>query len=289
MNELEILIFTNEYHIDILNVTLPRFITYLEPINCIINIVTNKLVNNTNIDFSKVKVIETNIEFSGEGKHFRDCMLSALKNIGSKYILFLCDDYMFNSVIKKDIFDKTMDVIKFHDCDFMSFSTLASNRNDLIKWNIIENNLSNFGINGGVLYEIDKNYRHLYSVQPCIWKKKSLIEILELNEYLTLHMMDNTMIKNKRGYQRNLNYETNYFESNDLTSLDYEFKNYIIDLPPFTYNIDEKEINSDYFIFDYGEIMRHGKIQSYNTNSIIILKKFLNDNPEIKQKILKFL
>lgn len=288
MNNLEIVIFTNEHHIDILNVTLPRIVTYLSPIKSKINVITNKLINNTNIDFSDVNVIETNIVFDNNGIHFRDSMLLSLTQIKSKYILFFCDDYLINSVIKKETFNNVMNIIEHYKCDFMSFSTLKSNRQDLLKWEVISSNLSNFGIDNAVLYEVDNNFRHLYSVQPCIWKRESLIEILLYNESLTLHMLDNTMIKNKKGLERILNYETNYFESNDLTSLDYGFKNYIIDLPPLTFNIDEREINSDYFIFDYGEIMRGGKIQEYPTNSVKILNDYLISNPSIKDKINKF-
>jgi hypothetical protein len=289
MNDLEIIVFTNENHIDILNVTLPRIVNYLSPINSKINVITNKFVNDTDIDFSKVNVIDTNIKFDKNGSHFRDSMLFSLLQIKSKYVLFFCDDYLINSVIKKDTFNNVMDIIEHYNCDFMSFSTLKSNRQDLLKWKIINSNLTNFGIDDAVLYEVDKDFRHLYSVQPCIWKRESLIELLTYNEFLTLHMLDNTMIKNKKGVDRILNYETNYFESNNFNSLDYGFKNYIIDLPPLTFNIDERALNSDYFIFDYGEIMRYGKIQEYRTNSVIILNEFLNENPIIKDKIRKFI
>jgi hypothetical protein len=289
MNNIETIIFTNENHIDILNVTLPRFINYLKPINSKINVITNKIVNNTKIDFSQVNVIETMVNFDNNGGHFRKSMITALKVINSKYILFFCDDYMINSIIKNETFNNVMKTIEHYGCDYMSFSSLKYNRVDLTKWEIINDDLSSFGIDGGVLYQINENYRHLYSVQPCIWKKESLIELLEYNENITLHMLDNTMIKNKRGYDRVLNYETNYFEPDDLTCLDYGFKSYTIDLPPFSFNIDDRDLYSDYFIFDYGEIMRHGKIQSSNTNTIIILTQFLNENTDIKNKILKFL
>ena len=289
MGDLEIIVFTNENHMDILNITLPRFIEYLNPINRKINVVTNKLVNNTNINFDDVNVIETNVNFDSQGGHFRESMLLTLNSISSDYILFFCDDYMINSIVKVDVFENVMNIIKNYDCDFLSFVSLAYCRHDLLKWSIINPNLNEYGINDGVLYEINDDYRHLYSVQPCIWKRTSLIELLEHNDTLTLHMLDNTMIKNKKGLSRPLNYETYYYESNDTTKLDYGFKNYTIDLPPLNYNIDDRVIGSDYFVFDYGEIMRHGHIINFETNTVRILNEYLNQNPKVKEKVVKFL
>ena len=163
MSDLEIIVYTNENHIDILNITLPRFIEYLKPINRNINVVTNKLVNNTNINFDDVNVIETNVNFDSQGGHFRDSMLSSLNLISSDYILFFCDDYMINSIIKDDVFEHVMNIIKSYNCDFLSFVSLAYCRVDLLKWSIINPNLNDFGINGGVLYEINEDIHKLSS------------------------------------------------------------------------------------------------------------------------------
>jgi hypothetical protein len=289
MGNIETIIYTNENHINILNVTLPRFVKFLKPINSNINIVTNKFVNNTNINFNDVNIIETNINFDPQGSHFRDSMLIALTSIKSEYVLFFCDDYMLNSMIKIDMFNKVKNIINHYNCDFLSFSSLAYIRHYLEKWLMVNPDLKEFGIEGGILYEINENYRHLYSVQPCIWKKESLIKLLENNDYLTLHMLDNTIIKNKKGLLRNLNYETDYYDVDGENNLDYGFKNYTIHLPPLSFNIDDRNLNSDYFVFDYGEILRHGKIVDSKTNSVNILMSYLDDNPKIKEKIFKFL
>ena len=284
---MEIIIFTNENYIDILNITLPRFVKYLEPLNIKINVVTNKFVNNTNIDFSGVNVIETGVDFNQEGGHFRTSMYKTLTSLNSEYFFFFCDDYMINNLIKKDVFDNVVNVIKHYDCDFLSFASLRFTGVHH-RWNILNNDLKDFNINQGILYQIDDDYRHLYSVQPCIWKTKSFLTLLEHNPDLSLHMLDNTNIKNKKGFYRGLMELNNYYESNDETKLDYGFINLAIDLPPFSYNIDDRDLHSDYFVLDYGEIVRHGKLLNQETNTVKILNTFLEENPEIKNKVSKF-
>ena len=101
--------------------------------------------------------------------------------------------------------------------------------------------------------------------------------------------MDNTNIKNKKGNFRNLNYETNYYDENDTSNLDYGFKNLIINYPPFSYNIDDRPVGSEYFVFDYGEILRHGKVIESETNSKKLLMEFLDKNKNLSEKIAKFL
>lgn len=289
MYNIETLIFTNEKYIDILNITLPRFVKYLKNITNKVNVVTNKLINETNIDFNGVNVFDCNVQFDSLGNHFRDCMLKSLSKINSEYVLFFCDDYMINSEVKEQNFQSILDIIKFYECDFFSFSSLNYCDITISKWDIIETDLNKFGIDGGLLYEISNNYRHLYSVQPCIWKKNSLIELLKYNDMLSISSLDNTNIKNKKGLYRKLNYETNCYEETNENFLDYGFKNLIINYPPFSYNIDDRPIGSDYFVFDYGEILRHGKVIESETNSKKILIDFLEKNLDIKQKIVNFL
>ena len=284
--KIETVIFTNEVYSDILNVTLPRIIKHLKPINIRINVVSNKSIDN--IDLSDANFINTDTIFSPSGNHFRDSMIKALEFIDSEYILFFCDDYMINSDINTDNFHNVMKIIEHYNCDFFSFSSLNYCDHIISKWNKINTDLSQFNIGGGILYEIPNNYRHLYSVQPCIWKKSSLIDILTYNEGLSIGSLDNTNIKNKKGNLRNLNHETNYYDETDETAYDYGFINLTINYPPFSYNIDDRTIGSDFFVFDYGEILRHGKIMYSDTNSKKILMSFLEKNEHIKQKILKF-
>ena len=286
MNKIEVIVFTNEKYFNILYVTLQKLVNNLKNLDVPINVVTNKLPLN---DFGGVNFIETIVDFSQDGSHFRDSMLFALSKMECEYILFFCDDYMMNSPVNHKNFNSVMEIVKSYDCDFFSFSSLNYCDHIISKWDKLEIDLNKFGIDGGILYEIPSNYRHLYSVQPCIWKKSSLIELLEFNEGLSIASLDNTNIKNKKGNFRNLNYETNYYDENDTSNLDYGFKNLIINYPPFSYTIDDRPIGSEYFVFDYGEILRHGKVIESETNSKKLLMEFLDKNKNLSEKIAKFL
>jgi hypothetical protein len=286
MNKIEVVVFTNEKYFNILYVTLPKIVENLSKLNIPINVVTTKLPTN---GFKDVNFIETNVEFSPQGTHFRNSMLISLSKIESEYILFFCDDYMMNSPVNVKNFNSIMKIMELHNGDFFSFSSLNYCDHIISKWNKIDTELSKFDFDGGILYEIPNNYRHLYSVQPCIWKRESLIELIEHNDVLSISLMDNTNIKNKKGQFRTLNYETNYYDETELTALDYGFKNLTINYPPLTYNIDDRQIGSNYLVFDYGEILRYGKVIGSDTNSKKILMNFLNENQSIKEKISSFL
>jgi hypothetical protein len=77
---------------------------------------------------------------------------------------------------------------------------------------------------------MDNQYQHAFSVQPCIWKKSSLQQLLRDNPNISLHDMDNSKLNNKDQYKIIC---TNY-------------KIYDGCCPP------------EYFIIGYVEIIRHG-------------------------------
>ena len=284
---MEIIIYTNETYIEILNITLPRFIEFLKPLNLRINVVTNKFVNTTGVDFEGVNVIETGVEHQGDGGHFRDSMLYALSKLQCEHFLFFLDDYILNSVVKKDNFDKSFNIFKEYNGDLLSFACLRFVSNQFLK--VVNNDLKEYGIENGVLYEFDENYRHSFSVQPCLWKTSSFVELLSYNDRLTLHELDNSVIKNKKGNTRVLNDETYFHETNEQSKLDYNFKNLVIDLPPFSYNYDNRPLNTDYFIFDFGEIIRHGILMEHLTNSRHLVLSIIEQNPELKTKLKRFI
>ncbi len=116
-----------------------------------------------------------------------------------------------------------------------------------------------------------KDYQYLYSVQPCIWNKNSMIEILEKYEEISLHDLDQTL--------PNIKNENDYFKST-ACKLDSCFD-----------HIDKIEDN--YFVLAYVEICRHG-VFNLNENGMptnpnaghalfakkIIKEENLCENPE---------
>jgi len=290
MNDVAFLIFTNETYFDLLSLTLPYTIENTKHLNKKIYVVSNKIPIHDRID--GIEYIETNNQFEEDGGHFRNVLFNALKQIPEEYILFLCDDYLLRSPIKKDKFDSLLEIIEELNADFFSLSTQKHYEMFMGKWNKPSIDLLKYDFPSDCLYEMDESVRHMYSVQPCIWKKTSLIQILDTHiskdRRLALHDLDNTNILTKDGNYRKLldheHYSLMFYED---IPLGYGFKNFCIHYPPYTNNFDEKVIGNDYFIIDYCEIIRGGKF-IHGTNSSAYLNEILPKHENIKNKLERF-
>ena len=290
MKDISFVVFTNEKYFKLLYLTLPYTIENTKHLGKTINIVSNKIPEHD--IFDGVNYIDPNVNFSPTGSHFRDSLLIALDQIPEDYILFLCDDYLIKSPINKDRFDRLVDIMEKINGDFLGLGTQKHMENFVVEWKRPDINLSEYGFPDGCFYEFDDTVRHMYSVQPCIWKKSSLIELLNHNPELTLHQLDNTDVLNKRGERRNLIEKHSYlFYENKENFFDYGFNNFCYHHPPLTYHVDEKPIPSDFLLIDYIEIVRHGKFLSADVNSKFILHDILNseENSDLKDKLKDFL
>jgi len=285
ISDVSVLVYTNEKGINITHLTLPKVIAAFEGTVNKIYLAANKIPS-TFAGFN-VNYISAGIEFKSNGSHYSQTLQHALKEITEEYILFLCDDYLFRTPVKRDVLVNIINLIKTCNVDYFSFASLCYCDVVIKNWKSPAINLKDFNLDG-TLYEIDNNYRHLYSVQPCIWKKTSLLKLLECNPNMSLWDMDNTSILNTKGKERRLNYETNLYDSSEETSLDYNFKNFTINFPPLTYNIDNRQPESDFYVFDYGEIIRHGKFIDCETNSKRLAFSLLENDSSLKEKVKQF-
>lgn len=290
MKDISFVVFTNEKYFDLLYLTLPYTIENTKHLEKNIYVVSNRVPPHE--VFDEVKYIDSNISFRGDETHFRDCLLVALKQIPEEFILFLCDDYLIKSPLKKERFDGLVELLENLNADYLALGTQKHIENFVVNWNKPNIHLPDYNFPDGSFYEFDETARHLYSVQPCIWRRSSLIELLEYNPTVTLHQLDNTDIKNKRGETRNLDsfYNFSFYERKE-NFFDYGFKSYCYHYPPFTYHVDEKPLSSDFFLIDYIEIVRHGKFLTAEVNSKYILNDILNSEEKrhIKDKLQKFI
>lgn len=287
MEDISFLIFTNEKYFDLLELTLPFVLNNTKHLEKKINVVSNRLP--TNVSLYDVTYFNANENFTENGSHFRNCMLYALERIGERYILFLCDDYLIQSPIDKIIFRNIISFLDEFSVDFLSLGTQKHIENVITSWKQPNIEHTNFWFDKNHFYEMDSSYRHMYSVQPCVWKKNSLIELLINNPTLTLHQLDNTDIMNKKQKRRNFEFIEPLFYKNEPNFFDYQFKNFCYHNPPLTYHIDEKPIGSDFFLLDYFEIVRHGKFLTANVNSKFLLDNILEKNIDLKSKLSRFL
>jgi len=288
MKDISFVVFTNENYFDLLYLTLPYTIENTKDLNKTINVVSNKIPQHEKFD--GVNYIDSNVNFSGDGSHFRDSLLFALNQIPEDYILFLCDDYLIKSPINKNRFDNIINILDKINGDYLALGTQKHIENFVVNWEKPNITLSEYGFPDGCFYKFDVTARHMYSVQPCVWKKSSLIELLTHNPSLTLHQLDNTNILNKKGENRQLSEFFNFsFYENKENFFDYGFNNFCYHYPPITYHVDEKPLSTDFLLIDYIEIVRHGKFLEANVNSKDILNNILNSDENIKHKLKKFI
>ena len=77
MGDISFVVFTNENYFDLLYLTLPYTIENTKHLNKTINVVSNKIPKHE--VFYGINYIDSNVEFSSDGSHFRDTLLFALK------------------------------------------------------------------------------------------------------------------------------------------------------------------------------------------------------------------
>ena len=192
---------------------------------------------------------------------------------------FFSDDFLVQSPIKTKIFNKLINNIQEYSIDKLHLSTLNHLTSYIPNWEQI--NISDYK-----LILLDKNYKHSLSTQPSIWKVASLINILNNNLDANLWDLDNGRIKDRFGNLRQLQEDNEFYE--DSLYVHYDFKCYGVHKPPLTYHVDERTINSDYFVLDYFEFIRHGKLLESNVNSKKLILEII-EQKSLQNKFKKYI
>jgi len=282
MEDLNVIVYTNETYFNITYITIPQLKKNLP--NVKINLVSNKFPNEFE-KFDYVNYIETNVPFVGDGSHFRDSMLNALVEIDCEYFFFICDDYIFRGHTKMDKFNQLIPIMKESNIHFLTLATQKHMGSVIDKWKLIDCDVTKYGFPKNCFHEMPDNYLYLFSVQPCIWKKTSLIEILNYNPNLSLHALDTTNIKNKKGEMRERNPLTVFYFPKE-NFYDYDSKNVCMYLDPISFAADERFSGEDYLIIDYCEVIRHGKlIEPQTISKNFFLELLDNEYKNIKPKL----
>lgn len=260
---LAIVVYTNETNLPILQLFLDYFFKNNPNINLPIYVVGNKFTKFELPYLGKVKYLAGYVEFQSNGGHFSETLRTVLPQIKEDYIFYFCEDYILTYSIDENALTTLMQMIQYENIDMFSFASMYP-----INHNFSAFDKQYFEI---PLYNIDTNYRHAFSVQPCIWKKSSLLELLNDNPSASLHDMDNSYLQNKDKYKM------------VCTNL----------------RIYDQAYEPDYFIVGYKEIIRHGVFLSNHNGQImeddnhaeIFIRKLIKDNnlhrnPEYDRYIL---
>ena len=238
IDNLRFLIHTHEKNVGLSELCLTHFFKHNKRDGLKMTLVSNKFLNNNFLHSDKVDYYSSDVELIWQGYHFRDSMISALTNITEDYVFFLLDDYFFIDEIKYDDLEDALNLMVCENIDYFGFDEVGGilTINDFEKLNTeCESNIKDS------LFLRHKDYQYLFSTQPCIWKRTSLLNLLKSEDKITLHDLDETLPnirKNGLGLKGTI--------SNLKSCFDYSMN----------FSVSEKP--DDYFIIAYVEIVRHG-------------------------------
>lgn len=232
LDDIRFIFYTNESNFGLGELCVKHFLMHNKREDLKVSLISNNFPHD-NFQFGdRVTYLNANVERKSDGSHFAQTMLSVLPEIKEKYVFYFCDDYFF---VKETKYDDLREVLDMMDCDMIDYFGLddigeAKPISDYEKYvSLCENKYKDH------FYNRERDYRYLFSVQPCIWNKESLHELLKVHNNISLHDLDETLsvIKNGNTYKA---------LCNNL---------------PSTVNFLDVE-KTDYFLIAYHELVRHG-------------------------------
>ena len=174
-------IYTNESNISLAEVALNEFLIHA-PADTIIKVVTNKIPEK--LELTKPECFfNAEIEQKG-GKQFSSVLLKFLNTIDEEYIVFNCDDYIVYEKIEKNDFNKLINFIDYYKVDYFSFDKKL--HCDTTSFEVFNNEF--YGNN--LINIISKEHHYRFSVQPCVWRKSSLINVLTKFENINVQDLE---------------------------------------------------------------------------------------------------
>ena len=274
MNNLSVVLYTSQKYIPIAELFVKQFNKHSKELDIPKYIISNKFDEGKKLDFFGFQKLSHDIPFCEMGTHFRNVLKNSLERIDSEYILFFLDDYLLIRDIKISNLNKIMKVMVNEKIDHISLMSY-----DHPRWKNFDIDYEKYDLDPDFMVEINLDFLYLFSVQPCIWNKKSLIKLLEFNEKMSIHDFDTSRVRNIKGEIRNgLNGE--YYDTpHDFW--DYGFKHVALKKTNITknYAFDEHDGSDDYFLFLYSEIVRHGKFNFFtHINNRNFLQTYLPEN-----------
>ena len=252
---LHFLIFSNENNIPIVKLSLKYFDKFVGLDNVNISVVSNRFLDTTDLPYKdQVNYISADVNFCGGGSHYVATITKALDFIPEKYIFIFTDDNILTHHMDLNSLNNMVNLFKGEDINLLSFSSFAIKASGLT-FKTFEQS-TKYGFKENDLFWTDEKHMHVYSVQPCIWDKASLQEILKYNPTMGLHHLDTSHIADKKGRYRTWNpyVKCGYSDWEDPDD-EYKFKKLCTN-----YDIFDFGIQPDFFILGYIEIIRHGKL-----------------------------
>lgn len=269
---LSLLMYTNETYLPIARLAVEQINKNFYNLDAKKYITSNRFSKNSSEQFKDFELINCNVPLDINGSHFAKVMKNALNIIDSEYVLFLLDDCIVINELKNNNLKNLVQCMGDNDIDYLSL--LSYN----FEWEPLNTDYIKYSLPENVLVKTDERFLYAFSVQPSIWKRTSLLKVLEYNPELEIHHLDITYIKNKKGIIRYHHENELWYTPNGFW--DYNFKIYSLKRSHYTSNFsfDERGIEGDYFLFLYSEAIRMGKFNmNTHLNNKNYLSKFLKE------------
>jgi hypothetical protein len=283
--DLSLIIYTSENNVPLAKTCAELFNENAEDLRVPKYIISNKIPDTNIVSDLGFELIDTNVELKSDKSQFQEVLLKSLELVNTKYVMFFLEDYWLVNKFKTNNLEKVMNLVEDNNIDYLSLMSYGYG-----DWETYPTDYSKYDLPDNIILKFDERHLHMYSVQPCIWKKSSLIELLIHNPKLTMVDMDTTTVRNKKGERR---------EGEDLYGLwttpkdfwDYGFQHCCFNRRGDTsfFTFDEHDGKSDYLIFQYSEVMRYGKfnIHGGSNNRNFIQKTILEKNISPEDKLYK--
>lgn len=180
-SNLQTVIYTNDSALPMAEITYQEYIDHA-PSDHRTTIVTNKVSEGYSPKFPQA-VFNSEEENRG-GKQFAATMLKYLESINSEFIFFLLDDYITYRKFSRHDFNRLLRMMIDVNADYFSFDR---------KQEQFTRGFKDFNTNqydSEYINQVDSSDLHRFSVQPCIWKRESLIKLLKKYPNLDIHTFE---------------------------------------------------------------------------------------------------
>jgi len=233
MNDVRFLFYTHENNQSLAELCLSHFFKHNKNSELKVTLLSNKFKNENKKFIDSVNYVSSEVDFHDQNR-FVKTMIHGLSQIDEEFVFFTLDDYFFLKEIKYNDLEYVLNLMRCENIDYFGFDDIGgAPLSDFPKFE--SDCFNKFNEN---LYHRYRDYRYLFSVQPCIWKKESLIKLFERCDMISIHNLDET---------------TDFIKENTL-----DFKSTMCTLKSlFDYNVVDENID-EYFVIAYTEIVRHG-------------------------------
>lgn len=225
-SNLQTLIYTNDSSLPIAEIAYQEFVNHA-PTDHITKIITNGIPEGYISEFTD-SIFNANIE-NKRGKQFSKTVLKFLESIDNEFVLFLLDDYITYRKFSRHDFNRLLKLMVDYSVDYFSFDRKQEQLTRGFK------DFDNKLYDKGLLNIVDSSDIHRYSVQPCIWRRTSLINMLKKHPELDIHTFET---------------DTTIVKENNLTL---GFNWHVFDP-----KIPSTEGYEHHFVFSAVEVVRHG-------------------------------